>query len=476
MIVIGAGVVGAFVARNLARYSLKTLVIEKDSDVGNETSMANSAIAHSGYDPLPGSKKAYFNRRGNFLLREIVNDLEVPYEENGSLTVAFDDEEVGLLLKLLERGKENKVDVRLVEGIELFKMEPHLNHEAKAALYAPTAGIINPFLLTSRAFENALDNGVELHLDEEVLSLDYKNKKEKYLIETNKAHYETSYVFDCAGLNSAKIVSFLQEPSFMIKPRKGEYYVFDHFSPDYIHHTLFPLPSKKGKGILVARTTSNNYLMGPSSEETSFTDKSTDKWTLEEVKKAGLRLVPSFPFQEMIRVFSGLRATPSTHDFIVEELERFPGFFVLGGIESPGLVSAPALGEYAVETLLKRRKTLTENPNYSPKVRHYLDLNKMSAHEREELLLQHPEYGEIVCVCEGISKGEILDIFKRSLPCKTLKALKKRTRVGFGKCQGGFCRSKTLPLLASLLQQELNEVAYDESKEAYLPYSKGQEK
>lgn len=459
VIVIGAGVIGAFVARNLSRYRLRCLVIEKSLDVGDGSSMANSAIVHSGYDPIPGTKKAVCNVAGNAMYDEIASDLEVPFRRIGSLTVAEDEEGVKTLQSLLDRAKQNNVPARIVYQDELRSIEPAISKEALAALLCPTAGIVDPFLLVARAFENALDNGVKLRLGEEVTSI--KRVDGIYEVATSKGRYLSKCVVNCAGLHSDEIANMVGSKGYRIIPKKGEYHVLDHFGP-FVRHTLFPLPSKKGKGILITPTTSSNYLVGPSSDPIEEKeDVSTDSPTLSQVVEKAKSLVKELPLSERVRVFSGVRASIEGGDFIIEEDEGNPGFINLVGIDSPGLASAPYIGKIAVEELLSRRIKLVENPSYNPKVRHYVRPSLLSLSERNALIEANPDYGRIVCTCEKVSLAELEDILSRSLPCLTIKAMKKRSRAGFGKCQGGFCQAKVLMLLSKKLGIKPEEVLYD---------------
>ncbi len=461
IIIIGGGAVGAFVARNLSRYELSVLVLEKENDVGDATSMANSAIVHSGYDPVPGTKKARFNVAGNKMFPQVCDELDVEFEPVGSLTVALEEKQLDMLKDLAKRGEENGVPTKLLTGEEVRAMEPNINPEVKGALLCPTAGIVNPFTLTAHAMENALDNGVKLSLDEEVLSIEKKDGV--FVLKTSKGVREAKMVINCAGVKSEEIAKMV-DPSITwnVHPRKGEYYVLDHFGKGFVNHVLFPLPSEKGKGILVTMTTSGNYLVGPSSEWVDDKDDhSTDSMTLADVKRQASMMVPNIPFRQQIRVFAGLRATPSTHDFIIEECANCEGFILCAGIESPGLVSSPAIGEYVVEELVSKHFELKEKKDYRPRVKKYIRTADLSAEEKNALIKENPHYGEMICNCEKVSLGEIEDVLSRSLPCNTIKAVKKRTRAGFGKCQGGFCQPKVLLLLADRLGVSPLEVLYD---------------
>ena len=460
IIIIGGGAVGAFIARNLSRYDCDVLVIEKENDVGDATSMANSAIVHSGYDPVPGTKKARFNVEGNRMFPLLSEELDVEFEPCGSLTLATEESQLPMLEELYKRGQENGVPVEILTPEQVLALEPNVTKDVKGALRCPTAGIVNPFTLVAHAFENAIDNGVKLHLGEEVK--DIHNLGDRFEVITSKGTYQAKMVINAAGVASEQIAKMIEDVPWSIRARKGEYFVLDHFAPNFVNHVLFPLPSEKGKGVLVTHTTSGNYLVGPSSEWVDDKDDtSTDSPTLEAVRASALTMVPNIPFRQQIRTFAGLRSTPSTHDFIIEPSKAAPNFINVAGIESPGLVSSPAIGKYVAEELVAPKLGLKEKANYNPRVRKYVCVHKLSQEEKERLVAENPHYGEMICNCEKISLGEIEDVLSRSLPALTIKAIKKRTRAGFGKCQGGFCQPKVLFLLAKKLGVSPMEVLYD---------------
>lgn len=469
IIVIGAGVIGASIARELSRYKAKVLVLDKENDVGNVTSMANSAIVHSGYDPKPGTNKAKYNVKGNSMYDLISKELDVEFKRIGSLTCATSEEEMETIKGFVKRAEDNGVEVKILDREETKKIEPFISDEVIGSLYAPSAGIINPFELTVAMCENAMDNGVEILLNEEVVSV--RKLTNKYVVKTNNNEYEAKVVVNAAGLYSDKIAQMVGLDYFNITPRKGEYFVLDHFEKPFVKHVIFPTPSEKGKGILVTPTTHGNYLLGPSSEFVDEkTDLSTDKPTLDNVRKNASKLVRDIPFGYIIRQFSGLRATGSTHDFVIDEHD---GFINLGGIESPGLASAPAIAEETVR-LINGVLSLEKNKDFNPFRRKVIRLKKMSLEERNELIKNDPKFGHIVCRCEGISEGEVIDCIRRNAGARTIKGVKKRCRPGFGKCQGGFCE----PLIVEILARELNldplKVRYD-SKESYILQSETKE-
>ena len=464
ILIIGAGVTGAMIARNLAKYQLSVALLDKENDVGNLTSNANSAIIHSGYDPVPGTLKAKFNVLGNKMYDQIADELDVHFYRYGSLTVALYDEQLPILEELSKRSAENGVEVKLLSGEEVKAMEPNINPCVKGALLAPTAGVIDPFNLVVHCVENAVDNGVKLFLNEEVVNI--TKSKDRFLVLTKKNEYQARVVINAAGAFSDKIAAMVEPIDWHIIPRKGEYFVLDHFAWGFVNHTIFPLPSEKGKGILVTMTSSGNYLVGPSSEVTNEPDDyTTDKLTLDNVRKQATDMVPNIPFNQVIRVFSGVRPTPSTHDFIISYSKVDNHFINVAGIESPGLASAPAIGEYVVEELVKPLfPDLKKNENFNPRVKKYNVVFDMSLEERQALVAKDPDYGKIICNCEHIPLGQIKDVLSRSVPPHSVKGVKRRVRAGYGKCQGGFCQPSVVLLLAKHYGISPLEVSYDQEE------------
>ena len=459
--IIGAGITGSLIARELSRYKLKILVLEKENDVGNVTTNANSAIIHSGYDPNPGTLKAKFNALGNPMWDQIVDELDIDFSRKGSLTVALYNEQLPLLAELIQRSKKNGIPVKLLNAEEVKKMEPNISPKVKAALYAPTAGIIDPFNAVVNTIENAVDNGVNLLLNNKVVSITKEN--DYYIVKTNKNEYKTKLVINCAGVHSDQIAAMIEDIDWKTTPRRGEYFVLDHFMDGFVNHTIFPMPSEKGKGILVTPTTSNNYLLGPSSELIDdYDDVSTDKPTLDNVKAQVLDMVPGIPTAKIIRVFSGNRPTTTRHDFIIEYAKTDNHFINVAGIESPGFVCAPAIAKYVVDELVSKVCSLKENKNYNSRIRKHIKVNKMSYDERVDFIKNNPDYGRIVCNCEQVSLGEIKDVLSRNAAPTTVKGIKKRCRAGFGLCQGGFCQSKVVEILADYYNVSPLDVLYDD--------------
>ncbi len=446
VLIIGAGVTGTMIARELSKYLLDVVILDKNNDAGDATSSANSAIIHSGYDPEPGSLKAKFNVLGNAKYPELVKQLDVPFIQCGSLTIAIEDEQLPVLKELAERSKINGVEVKLLNKEEVLKMEPNINPEVKGALFAPTAGIIDPFNLVVHAMENAIDNGVTFLRNHAVTGI--TKQGENYLVHTNKGALLAKVVINAAGVHSDDIAKMVEPIDWAITPRKGEYFLLDHYAEGLVNHTIFPLPSKKGKGVLVSQTSSGNYIVGPSSELANPDDVSTDGETLGNIRKAASLMVPSIPFNQTIRVFAGERATCTRHDFIIEYAKSDKHFINVAGIESPGLASSPAIAEYVVEELVRPLITLVSNPKFNPCIKPYHRMHYLSEEEQLQAIKENPEFGEIICNCEHISLGEIKEALSRSCPPVSIKGVKRRTRSGYGKCQGGFCQPKVLMILA----------------------------
>ena len=455
ILIIGAGVTGCFIARELARYKLNVLVVEKDNDVGNETTAANSAIVHSGYDPVPGTLKAKLNVLGNSMFDKVCDELDVSFKRIGSITVALDEKEMETLKELQKRATLNGVETILLNKEEVLKEEPMLSNNVVGGLLAPTAGIVDPFNLCVHLMENAIDNGVTLKLNEEVKSI----KKENGIFVIND-NYQAKIVINATGVHGDLVNELINDKTFDIMPRKGQYYVFDHFKRSFVNHTLFMVPSEKGKGVLISPTTSGNYLVGPSANLVARDEKSTDKQTLNSVKQQANYMIENIPYYETIRTFAGLRATPSTHDFIIEESQT-ENFINVVGIESPGLASSPAIAKKVIDEIIAKKVELVEKENYNPRVKKYVKLKNLSIEERQKFFEQNKDYGTIVCKCEQVSKGEIIDCLNRSCPPRNIKALKRRLKVGFGKCQGGMCQSVALEILANHYKVDKKEIPYD---------------
>ena len=447
VIIIGAGVSGAATARELSRYKVNACVIEKEEDVCCGTSKANSAIVHAGYDAAAGSLMAKLNVRGNQMMEQLAKDLDFPFKKNGSLVVCLHEEDMPNLQALYERGVANGVkDLRILNQEELRAMEPNISDDAYAALYAPTAGIVCPFNLNIAMAENACVNGVEFKFDTEVTGL--HPIEGGWAIETNQGSFETKYVVNAAGVYADTLHNMVSAKKIHITPRRGDYCLLDKTAGNLVSKTIFALPGKFGKGILVAPTVHGNLILGPTAidiedkEGTNTTREGLD----QVIAKCGMN-VKNIPMRSVITSFAGLRAHEDGHEFLIGELEDAKGFIDCAGIESPGLTSSPAIGEMVAE-ILREKLHLEKNENFVATRKGVLDPDALSKEERIELIRKNPAYGNIICRCEMITEGEILDAIHRPLGAKSLDGVKRRTRAGMGRCQAGFCSPRTMEILA----------------------------
>ena len=447
VIIIGAGVSGAAAARELSRYKVNACVIEKEEDVCCGTSKANSAIVHAGYDAATGSLMAKLNVRGNQMMEQLAKDLDFPFKKNGSLVVCLHEEDMPNLQALYDRGVANGVkDLRILNREELRAMEPNISDEAYAALYAPTAGIVCPFNLNIAMAENACVNGVEFKFDTEVTGL--HPIEGGWAIETNQGTFETKYVVNAAGVYADTLHNMVSAKKIHITPRRGDYCLLDKTAGNLVSKTIFALPGKFGKGILVAPTVHGNLILGPTAidiedkEGTNTTREGLD----QVIAKCGMN-VKNIPMRSVITSFAGLRAHEDGHEFLIGELEDAKGFIDCAGIESPGLTSSPAIGEMVAE-ILREKLNLEKNENFVATRKGVLDPDSLSKEERIELIRKNPAYGNIICRCEMITEGEILDAIHRPLGAKSLDGVKRRTRAGMGRCQAGFCSPRTMEILA----------------------------
>ncbi len=463
LVIIGAGVSGAYIARELSRYDLRILILDKDNDVANETTAANSAIIHAGYDPKPGTAMAKFNAPGNLMYDKVCDELDVPFKRCGSIVIGFDDHDKETIEELYRRGLSNGVpDMRILNHDEILEFEPNISPEVKHALYAPSAGIINPWELAIALAENAVDNGVELKLETKVTNI--KKDDDSYTVITDKGNYSTKYVVNCAGVYADEIHNMVSKPSYTIRPRRGNYYVLDNTVKDLVNHIIFQAPTKVGKGVLITPTVDGNFLIGPDSE---FLDDKSDKSTgmdnLEFVKSSGLKACPTIPFHKVIRSFSGLRATSNLEDFIVEEAKDAKGFIDIGGFESPGLSSIPSVADHVVSIIRERNGGLKKRDNFNPRRRPVIRFNHLSSDVKADLINQDSAYANVICRCETVTEAEIVDCIHRNAGARSVKAVKKRVRPGAGRCQGGFCGPKVVEILARELGKDWTDIPYDGS-------------
>lgn len=447
--IIGAGVVGGMTARVLSQYNLKVCILEKEHDVAMGTTKANSAIVHAGFDAKEGSLKAQLNVKGSKMMAQVCKELGVKYRNNGALVLGFDEEDRTLLEDLLERGNRNGVEgLRLLEKAQIKELEPNISDNAECALYAPTSAIICPYDLAVSAIGNAMDNGVELKCNFEVCSI--TPRENGYTVSSATESIQSRFVINCAGLYSDRMARLVGDTSFDVHPRSGEYILLDKECGNFVSTTVFQVPSKMGKGILVTPTVDGNLLLGPTSVDMEDKENrnTTEEGLADVLQKAGksLRAVPR---GKMITSFCGLRAVGSTGDFIITVPK--PGFVNAAGIESPGLSASPAIAEYIVRLLQGEGLSMEVSSHYDPNRVSFHAFREASLEEKNEMIRKNPAYGRIVCRCEHVTEGEILDAIRRNPKATDLDGIKRRTRAQMGRCQGGFCG----PYITELLAKEL---------------------
>lgn len=457
IIIIGAGVIGCAVARELSKYNANTLVIEKNEDVCSGTSKANSGIVHSGYDAHNGTLKARFNIEGNRMMDEVCEELDVPFERIGSLTVCTDESRISELEALKERGERNGVKgLRILSRDELLAVEPHIGGKVVAALYAPTAGVICPFKLTIAFAENAAVNGAEFLFDTSVKRV-YPDSGIWHVV-TDKDEYTAAAVVNAAGVYADVFHNMVSSDKINITARRGDYILLDRSAQGCVYHTIFQMPTELGKGVLVTPTVHGNTIVGPTAVDVEDKeDTATTAEGLESVIKSSALSVDELPVRQVITSFAGLRAHEDGGDFVLGEPGDAQGFFDCAGIESPGLSAAPAIGRY-IAGLIRQKYHLTEKEDFIAERRDILDPKKLTIEERNELIKREPAYGNVVCRCESVTEGEILDAIRRPVGARSLDGVKRRTRAGMGRCQAGFCSPKVMEILRRELNIDLTEV------------------
>ena len=448
VIVVGAGIVGCCTARALSRYRLKVLVLEAQDDISCGASKANSGIIHAGYDCYPGTLKARLNVEGAGLFHELAQELDIPFEVNGSLVLCFHEEEHHQLEKLYQRGIENSVgNIELIDADLAYKIEPRLAPGLHSALWAKSAAIVSPYEAAIAFAENAAENGVEFLLEAALTDL---RAGPPFALETAKGTFTADVVVNTAGIEADTVHNYVAKPAEAILPQRGEYYLLDKAHKGYVNCTLFPLPGPSGKGVLIAPTVDGNTIIGPNAENlTERHETQTTSMGLSEILEKGGQTVADLPIYGRITTFAGIRAKHGSKDFIINE--PLPGFVNALGIDSPGLSAAPAIGKRLVDMVTSRLQPEI-NKNFMPERTGIKRFATLSFEEMAALIKDDPNYGHIVCRCEMVTEAEIIDAIRRPLGARNLGAIKRRTRAQMGRCQGGFCSIK----LAEILSRELD--------------------
>ncbi len=458
VLIIGGGVCGCSLLYALSRFGVAVALAEATNDVGVATTKANSAILHAGYDPAPGTRMAKYNVRGSVLARQICKRLNILMRQTGSLVVGFGGADTAAIEELYTRGQKNGVpDLQLLGKSALLAREPGLSAEAETALYAPTAAVVNPWELAFAQAEVAVQNGATVLLDSPVTAI-ARHPEGGFAVTVGGQALRARFVVNAAGVAAAAVSRLAGDDSFSIAPSRGQYYLLDKSQGEMVRHIVFQAPTPSGKGVLVSPTVHGNLIVGPSAEAAE--DTATTREGLNSVRLAAQRAVPGVDFGQSIRNFAGLRAAASTGDFIVGQGETVPGFFQMAGIKSPGLTAAVAIAEDMVQMLGAAGLSLKEKPDYNDS-RHILRFLHLDEAAQAEAIRQNPLYGRIVCRCETITEGEIIDAMHRPLPPRSLDAVKRRCGPGMGRCQGGFCGPRVQALIARQLGIPQTEVPQD---------------
>ena len=458
VVVIGAGVVGSLITRELSKYNIRVALLERCNDCAMGATKANSAIVHAGFDAVPGTLKAKLNVRGVELMKKVCKELNVPLKNNEALVVAFSEEEMPHLEMLKDRGEQNGVPgLRIVRRDELVELEPNIGETAVGALVAPSSSIVCPYELTIAGVENAVTNGAEFLRNCEVTDIDYVG--DEFKLTTSLGEITAEYVINAAGVHSGEIASLIGDNSIEIVVRHGDYYLLDKSQGSLVSRTIFQCPTKMGKGVLVSPTVDGNLIVGPSAEDIdNGDDVATTSVGLDKIYSNAIKSVPAVSLRNAITSFSGNRAHPTSDDFIIGSSEVNKKFINAAGIESPGLSSAPAIAEMVDGIINELSGGFEKKAEFDPCRPEPVRFRHMITEERAKLIEKNKAYGRIVCRCETITEGEILDAIHAPAGARDVDGVKRRTRAGMGRCQGGFCGSKVVEILARELNVPMNEI------------------
>ena len=459
VVIIGAGVSGCAIARELSRYDVNVCVLEREEDVCSGTSKANSGIVHAGYDARKGSLMAKLNVIGNEMMGKLSEELDFPFKRDGSLVVCTHKEELGGLQELFDRGIANGVKgMRILSRDEALSMEPNLSDETEGALFAPTAGIVCPFNLNIALAENAFVNGVLFRFNTEVKNI-FAKEDGFWHLHTSNGEYIAKYVVNAGGVYADKFHNMVSEDKIHITPRRGQYFLLDRNVTGFVSRTIFPQPTKYGKGVLVSPTVHGNIIIGPNAEDIDDKDgvNTTAEGMEELLKKGTLNVKGMNVARDVITSFAGLRAHEDGHEFIIKELEDAPHFIDAAGIESPGLTSCPAIGKM-VGDMLKEKMNLQDKERWIATRKGIINPFKLDLKERNELIKKEPAYGNMICRCESVTEGQIIDAIRHPLGARSLDGIKRRTRTGMGRCQAGFCSPKVMDILSRELDLPLEKI------------------
>ena len=458
IVIIGSGVIGCSIARELSKYKIDITVVDKNLDISEGISKANSGIIHGGFNEKKGTLKAKLNLEANKIIEGLSKELEFPFKRNGSLVLAFDEEELDKLKLLKANGEDLGIEeLEILNREEVLELEKNINSNVVGALHIKASGIVSPYEMTLAFAENAFENGVEFIQGKEVI--DIKRDEDKYKIILNdSSNIETKIVINAAGLGGANINNLVSENKYEIHGVKGEYCLFDKIAGGLCKKTLFQVPSELSKGVLVTPTVDGNLLVGPNAN--SSDNVKTSREGIDEIIEKSKKTISEIPFNRVLNTFSGIRPKIDTKDFIIEEVKDAKNFINVIGIDSPGLTCAPAIAEY-VANLLREIIDLNKKEDFRPHRTKMVRMSELSIEEKNKLISQKPAYGKMVCKCEFVTEGEIIDAIKRPLGATTIDGVKRRTRAMMGGCQGVGCMIPITAILSRELGVDISEINKD---------------
>ena len=459
VVIIGAGAVGCAIARELSKYEVRVLVVDKNEDIGGDASKSNSAIIHTGYDATPDTLESQLVVAANPMYDEIVKDLDVPFKRIGAILPAITQEQFDKLPEIKAKAFKNRVyDVEFKTGEELLAMEPNLNPEVKGGLYIPRESIIDPFILVQALAENANANGVEFLLGAKVTDIKTENGKIQSVV-TTAGEIQTQYVINSAGLYCDEIATMVGKADYKVVARKGQFYILDKNTSCKVERIVLPIPTKITKGKLMCPTIHGNMLVGPTAEDQeSKVDKSTSAEGLQSIANDVRNLVPNVNLRDTITQYSGLRPNRNPEGLRVDTYEDLEGYINLSGVRSTGLTLSVAMGKYVAQKMLEIGAKLTLKSNFITKRKGIVKFSQQSREVQDELVKENPLYGNVICRCETITEAEIMQAIHRPLGARSVDAVKRRVRAGMGRCQGGFCGPKVIEILARELQVSPTEI------------------
>ncbi|MVB10101.1 L-2-hydroxyglutarate oxidase LhgO [Caprobacter fermentans] len=473
MIIIGGGITGCAIARELSKYRLKVALCEASADVAAGTTKANGGLIHAGDDPVPGTLKALLNSKGCLMYPVLSEKLGFRFQKKGSMVVGFDEKDLAVLKKLLERGRLNGApDLELIGGDRIFDLEPETNRKAKYALYTPHTGMVDPFEVAIAFCENAVANGVRLYLSSPVTAI-RRAEGGGFLVTIPKGEIAGRYVLNCAGVHADDVARLAGADEFTIRARHGDLLVMDKNCGIRDVMTLYPVPKPESKGVVLMNSVSGNILVGSTAVMMEKDDVASYRDGIEELISSANRLIEKLDTRKVIRTFAGNRAVVvgNNNDFYIRPSQKVEGLFHIAGIQSPGVASSPAIAAYAVQMLKAYGVPMVEKDDFIDTRTPPVDFSTLTAEEQDELIHKNPAYGRIVCRCECVTEGEIVDALRRNPRPTTVDAVKRRTRAGMGRCQGGFCQQKVLGIMARELGLSPTEISLG-GADSQIVYSK----